>query len=116
MRTRAVDALEALGPSTAGLTASRRAEVADYLLGQQGDAEADETREYLAGSAAARAWARSVSAELRPLGGTDLPEIPDQARRDRRRHRRRTAASRCARTGPGARRASAASCCSPAWP
>ena len=83
VRTRAVDALEALGPSTAGLTASRRAEVADYLLGQQSDAEADETRDYLADSAAARAWARSVSAELRPLGGTDLPEIPEQARRDR---------------------------------
>jgi len=80
VRARAVTALEALGPSTAGLTASRRAEVADYLLGQQSEAERASTRDYLAGSAAGRAWARSVAAELRPLGGTDLPEIPDAAR------------------------------------
>ena len=77
VRARAHAALDALGPPTAGLTASRRAEVADYLLGQQSDAEREATRDHLAESPAARAWARSVAAELRPLAGGDLPNIPD---------------------------------------
>lgn len=77
--TRAHAALDALGPSTAGLSASRRAEVADYLLGQQTAAQRAVTREHLAGSAPARAWARSVAAELRPLAAGELPEIPDAA-------------------------------------
>jgi Sigma-70, region 4 len=77
VRARAHAALDALGPPSAGLTASRRAEVADYLLGQQSDAEREATRDHLAESPAARAWARSVAAELRPLAGGDLPDIPD---------------------------------------
>jgi len=77
VRARAHAALDALGPPTAGLTASRRAEVADYLLGQQSDAEREATRDHLAESPAARAWARSVAAELRPLAGGDLPDLPD---------------------------------------
>jgi hypothetical protein len=77
VRARAHAALDALGPPTAGLTASRRAEVADYLLGQQSDTEREATRDHLAESPAARAWARSVAAELRPLAGGDLPDIPD---------------------------------------
>jgi transposase-like protein len=77
VRARAHAALDALGPPSAGLSASRRAEVADYLLGQQSDAEREATRDQLAESPAARAWARSVAAELRPLAGGDLPEIPD---------------------------------------
>ena len=77
VRARAHAALDALGPPTAGLTASRRAEVADYLLGQQSDAAREATRDHLAESPAARAWARSVAAELRPLAGGDLPDIPD---------------------------------------
>src|SRR5919197_6346611 len=79
VRGRAHAALDALGPTTAGLTASRRAEVADYLLGQQSPSAREATREHLARSAAARAWARSVAGELRPLAGGDLPEIPDAA-------------------------------------
>jgi len=77
VRARAHAALDALGPPTAGLTASRRAEVADYLLGQQSDSEREATRDHLAESPAARAWARSVAAELRPLAGGDLPDIPE---------------------------------------
>jgi transposase len=77
VRARAHAALDALGPATAGLTASRRAEVADYLLGQQPDDEREATRDHLAESPAARAWARSVAAELRPLAGGDLPDIPE---------------------------------------
>ncbi|HEX3316921.1 MAG TPA: hypothetical protein VHR88_02815 [Solirubrobacteraceae bacterium] len=76
---RAHAALDALGPSTTRLTAGRRADVADYLLGQQSDEDSEATRETLASSPAARAWARSVAGELRPLAGRDLPEIPDAA-------------------------------------
>ena len=77
VRARAHAALDAVGPATAGLTASRRAEVADYLLDQQSNDEREATRDHLAESPAARAWARSVAAELRPLAGGDLPDIPE---------------------------------------
>src|SRR4051794_845100 len=79
VRARAIAALEALGPSSTGLTGPRRSEIADYLLGHQTVSEREATRSYLAGSAAARAWARSVAGELRPLAGDDLPDIPDEA-------------------------------------
>src|SRR4051794_263763 len=78
VRSRAHAALDALGPSTPGLAPQRRAEVADYLLGQQSVSQREATRAHLARSAAARAWARAVSGELRPLGGDALPEIPDE--------------------------------------
>ena len=81
VRGRAHAALDALGPSTAGLTAGRRADIADYLLGQQSSEDRDATREHLAGSAPARAWARSVAGELRPLARNGLPEIPAEAAR-----------------------------------
>jgi anti-sigma-K factor RskA/sigma-70-like protein len=81
VRARAHAALDALGPSTTGLTTGRRADVADYLLDQQSDEDREATRETLASSPAARAWARSVAAELRPVAGRDLPEIPDAAAR-----------------------------------
>ena len=81
VRGRAHAALDALGPSTAGLTAGRRADIADYLLGQQSTEDRDATREHLEGSAAGRAWARSVAGELRPLARNGLPEIPSEARR-----------------------------------
>jgi hypothetical protein len=77
VRERALDALDALGPDTpAGLTAERQDEIADYLLGQQTASGRAATREYLEGSAAGRAWARVVAAELRPLSPGELPEIP----------------------------------------
>src|SRR3989440_7285200 len=77
VRGRAHAALDALGPeSGARLTAERRGEVGDYLLGQQSDAERESTREYLAGSAGARSWARPLAGTLRPLAGDALPEIP----------------------------------------
>src|SRR5215213_9186609 len=80
VRGRAHAALDALGPSTAGLTAGRRADIADYLLGQQSTEDRDATREHLEGSAAGRAWARSVAGELSPLARNGLPEIPSEAR------------------------------------
>jgi hypothetical protein len=77
VRDRAVSALDALGPRDgAPLAAERRAEVADYLLGQQSASERQATREFLEGSAAGRAWTRTVAGELRPLGGDALPDIP----------------------------------------
>src|SRR5262245_50029858 len=48
----------------------------DYLLGQQTASERAETRELLEGSADERAWARSMAAQLGPLAGEELPEIP----------------------------------------
>src|SRR4051794_39816821 len=77
VRDRAVTALESLGPRDgAPLAPERRAEVADYLLGQQSASQRLDTREFLEGSAAGRAWARVVAGELKPLGGDALPEIP----------------------------------------
>lgn len=76
VRDRAHLALETLGPDT-DLSDDRLDEVADYLLGQQPASARAQTREFLAGSASGRAWARVVAGELRPLapdGG--LPEIP----------------------------------------
>ena len=79
VRERAVTALDAMGPRDgAPLPAERRAEIADYLLGQQSASERAGTREFLEGSAAGRAWARVVSGELKPLAGDALPDIPTE--------------------------------------
>ena len=80
VRARAHAALEALGPAGGRrLAPERRAEVSDYLLGQQDDERRAGTRELLAGSASARAWARVVADSLRPLGADKLPDIPEEA-------------------------------------
>ena len=80
VRERAHTALEALGPDTGRrLAPERRAEVSDYLLGQQSAADRAATRDHLAGSASARAWARVVADALRPLAAGTLPEIPEEA-------------------------------------
>lgn len=77
VRERARNGLEALGPDVGRrLTPERRAEVADYLLGQQSASEQAATMQLLAGSAGGRAWARVVADELRPLARSELPEIP----------------------------------------
>jgi len=75
---RAQAALAVLAPQLAReLTAERRAEVGNYLLGQQGSvAERVATRTYLEGSADARAWATAISAEILPMSSAPLPEIP----------------------------------------
>lgn len=80
VRERALNALDALGPSTTdGLAPQRQDEVSDYLLGQQSASERAVTRAFLEGSAAGRSWARAVSAELRTVAGDALPEIPAEA-------------------------------------
>ncbi len=77
VRERALNALDALGPeTTAGLSPEDQDDVSDYLLGQQTASERAATRTFLEGSAAGRAWARAVTAQLRPLAGDALPEIP----------------------------------------
>ena len=78
---RAHAALAVLAPREArALSAERREEIGDYLLGQR-PALADRlrTRSLLDGSAAAHAWARALADELAPLAPGALPEIPDGA-------------------------------------
>jgi hypothetical protein len=77
VRRRAHGALSALGPAeTPGLSAERRGQIGDYLLGQQSGEEAAASRGFLEGSASGRAWAREVAAELRELSPDGLPEVP----------------------------------------
>jgi hypothetical protein len=81
VRRRAHGALDALGPDeTPGLDAGRRAEIADYLLGQQDASHRAATYAFLEGSPGGRAWARVVGDELRPVAGDKLPEIPAEGR------------------------------------
>src|SRR5919201_5213435 len=62
VRERAHAALEALGADAGRrLAPERRSELSDYLLGQQPASDRTATREYLARSAAARAWVRVVA-------------------------------------------------------
>jgi hypothetical protein len=82
VRERAYAALDALAGAAAdarvgGPSAEQRAEIGDYLLGQQsGVAERLRTRTYLDGSAPAREWAIALAAELAPVAPSPLPEIP----------------------------------------
>ena len=74
---RAHAALAVLAPREARvLPADRRADIGDYLLGQQTSiGERLQTRTYLEGSPPARAWAQAISEELAPLAAAPLPEI-----------------------------------------
>jgi hypothetical protein len=76
VRSRALAALDALGPQTQVPETNRRL-ICDYLLGQLPDSEVATVRELLAGSPSERAWARVVSAEIAPIASDPLPEIPD---------------------------------------
>jgi hypothetical protein len=75
---RAHAALAVLAPREARqLSAERREEIGEYLLGQQASVGGRlRTRTYLEGSAPAREWARALAAELAPLAVAPLPEIP----------------------------------------
>jgi hypothetical protein len=76
VRSRAYDALDALGPGPGGLSAERRHAISDWLLGQQVPEDAAATRTFLEQSSAGRAWGRAVAGELEPLAGDRLPELP----------------------------------------
>jgi hypothetical protein len=80
VRGRAHAALDAVGPASgARLSAGDRAQVADYLLGQQSLSRREATRDLLAESGDAREWAAGVADVLRPLAGDALPEVPSAA-------------------------------------
>ncbi len=77
IRRRAQDAVHALGPAGDDVSADRRNEIADYLLGQQTASQRAATREYLEGSSAGRGWARAAGAGLAPVAGADkIPDVP----------------------------------------
>ena len=76
VRSRAYDALDALGPGTNGLSTEHRRQIADWLLGQQDPERATATRDFVGGSTAGRAWADAVAHELAPLAPERLPELP----------------------------------------
>ncbi len=74
---RAHAALALLAPRQAReLNAAQRAQVGEYLLGQAPAAEQSAAVTYLESSAAARAWARAIAAELASLSSGALPTIP----------------------------------------
>lgn len=76
VRRRAHEAVEALGPVSAGIGRERRNEVADYLLGQQTASQRAATREFLESSASGRTWARATAGSLRPIAPDGLPDVP----------------------------------------
>jgi hypothetical protein len=78
---RAHAALAVLAPRLAReLAPERRAEIADYMLGQQpGIAERLQTRTYLGATEPARAWAQALAEELGALGAAGLPDVPTAA-------------------------------------
>jgi hypothetical protein len=74
VRARADAGLRALaGEADSGVDTGR---IADWLLGQQPDAEAERTRTAVARNAPARAWAAAVAERLRELGGAAVPDVP----------------------------------------
>lgn len=73
VRARAHGALEALAPDLA--PPPDAGELADFLMGQQGEEAAARTRERLAGDAAAQRWVMTVAAPLGDLAGEDI-ELP----------------------------------------
>ncbi|MEA2391341.1 MAG: hypothetical protein QOK31_1450 [Solirubrobacteraceae bacterium] len=78
VRARAHAGLETLGPDAGSrLSPEHRGLVADYLLGQLSFSERDGARRELAGSGAARAWARVLADQLEPVAREGLPDIPE---------------------------------------
>jgi hypothetical protein len=74
VRARADAGLRALaGEADKGVDTGR---IADWLLGQQPDAEAERTRNAVGRSAAAQTWARAVAERLREMGGAGVPDVP----------------------------------------
>jgi hypothetical protein len=77
---RAHAALAVLAPRQARLVdPADRERIGEYLLGQQSAPLAAATKSYLAGSTAAREWARALAVELVKLATESLPEIPSGA-------------------------------------
>jgi hypothetical protein len=79
VRSRAHAGLDALAPRN-GLPGEITGPLADYLLGQQADRDAEATRGLLAESAPLRDWAAGVAASLADVAPAGLPEIPGTTR------------------------------------
>jgi hypothetical protein len=102
VRARAQAGLAALAPGN-GLPGEITAPLADYLLGQQPDADAEATRGLLAESGPARAWASDVAARLADVAKRPLPEIPgDEPARRKRESKRAPGAAPTADSAPAA--------------
>ena len=78
VRIRAHAGIDALaGASADAPDAARRAQISDYLLGQQDEGERLVTLVELTDSAAACRWAAALRAQLQPLAREPLPEVPE---------------------------------------
>ena len=74
VRARADAGLRALaGEADSGVDTGR---IADWLLGQQPEAEAERTRTAVARSRASRGWAATAAERLREMGGSAVPDVP----------------------------------------
>ena len=78
VRSRAHSALAALAPDRPAPVGEDGA-VADWILGQQDDREAERTSESVARMPAWHAWASEVTDRLSEVDGAALPEIPQPA-------------------------------------
>src|SRR5206468_3339299 len=77
VRELAREALAELAPvSAARVDRDRRAQLADYVLGQQSGAEETATRAHLRRSEAARTWAVSLIDSLDDLYDGARPDVP----------------------------------------
>ena len=81
VRSRAHAGLDALAPGN-GLPGEITGPLADYLLGQQAERDAEATRGLLAESAPLRDWAAGVAGALADVAPRGLPEIPGATRGD----------------------------------
>jgi hypothetical protein len=100
VRARADAGLRALaGDAGPGVDTGR---IADWLLGQQPETEAERTRAAVARNDAARKWAATAAERLRQLGGASVPEVPgaDDAPRARPRPLRSGSADAATRPRP----------------
>ncbi len=80
VRARAHSGVEALAPDLAPPASA--GDVADWLLGQQREADAARTRALLATDEAIRRWAETVAAPLRDLAPGRVPAVPAPALED----------------------------------
>jgi hypothetical protein len=85
VRARAHAGLAALAPDGAEVPADEAAQLADFLLGQQDEAAHAATRELIADSSDARAWAAAVGERLRELAPDRVPDVtgPEEPPRPR---------------------------------
>jgi Sigma-70, region 4 len=101
VRARAHAGLAALAPRDAEVPADEAAQLADFLLGQQDDEHARASRELIAESTDARAWATGVGERLREIAPDRVPDFAPSADAPRPRPRSpRDASPAPAATGP----------------